>query len=163
LTRAAIFWKPRHKQSWIGQWPISLGKALAFSELQPQKPAERTERNYMNQLTNLKCLILIPVLLSCFALAPSSHAKGGPPISCNTSEGYQALINIKTGVNNSAFGCGALFADTTGSDNTAVGSADEGFELFRRIAAGLRLRNSFINCVPSAPESLRPTSTRSGL
>jgi hypothetical protein len=67
-------------------------------------------------------LLLIAPVLACFALLPKAHAKTGPPISCNTSEGYQALINVTTGVNDTAFGCGALFADTTGSENTATGS-----------------------------------------
>lgn len=55
------------------------------------------------------------------ALSSKVSASGGPPSNCNTSEGYQALFNVTTGVDDTAFGGRALFNDTTGSDNTAIG------------------------------------------
>jgi len=74
----------------------------------------------MNQLTNLKSLILIPLALACFALAPKVIAIG-IPVSCNTSEGFQALDNNTTGTGDTAFGGEALFSNTDGFENTAVG------------------------------------------
>jgi hypothetical protein len=74
----------------------------------------------MNQLINLKSLILIPLALVCFALTPKVIAKGMPQ-SCNTSDGFQALSNLTTGTNDTAVGGNALFSNTTGADNTAVG------------------------------------------
>src|SRR3989440_8995401 len=55
------------------------------------------------------------------ALSPKVSASGGPPSNCNTSEGYQALFNVTTGFDDTAFGGRALYSDTSGSDNTAVG------------------------------------------
>src|SRR6266571_1740520 len=55
------------------------------------------------------------------ALSPKVSASGGPPSNCNTSEGYQALFNVTTGFDDTAFGGRALYGDTSGSDNTAVG------------------------------------------
>jgi len=93
----------------------------------------------MNQLTNLKSLILIPLTLACLSLAPKVLASGHPvPPSCNTSYGFQALSSLTTGTGDTAFGgetlssntdgsentaigCGALFSNTTGVHNTAVG------------------------------------------
>ena len=54
-------------------------------------------------------------------LSPKVSASGGPPSNCNTSEGYQALFNVTTGFDDTAFGGRALYSDTSGSDNTAVG------------------------------------------
>ena len=79
--------------------------------------------NFTNHKFSEHAFLLISLVLMGFGLSPRAQAKTGPPVNCNTSEGYQALINITTGVNDTAFGCGALFADTTGTDNTATGSA----------------------------------------
>jgi hypothetical protein len=86
----------------------------------------------MNQLTNLKSLILIPLALACFSLAPKVIAQWSP-LSCNTSEGRQALSNLTTGTGDTAFGGEALFSNTVGNDNTATGcgalsSNVDGFE-----------------------------------
>jgi hypothetical protein len=74
----------------------------------------------MNQLTNLKSLILIPLALACLSLAPKVIAKGNP-VGCNTSDGFQALFNLTTGTGDTAVGGDALFSNTDGSENTAVG------------------------------------------
>jgi Chaperone of endosialidase len=70
-------------------------------------------------------LLLIPVLLACFALSPGAQAVVPPPDGgypgSNTAEGTQALQNLTTGVWNTALGFQALFSDTTGSSNTATG------------------------------------------
>jgi hypothetical protein len=70
-------------------------------------------------------LLLIPVLLACFALSPGAQAVVPPPDGgypgSNTAEGTQALQNLTSGVWNTALGFQALFSDTTGSSNTATG------------------------------------------
>jgi hypothetical protein len=68
-------------------------------------------------------IISVALVLLCFALSPMARAGGGPPTDCNTSEGYQALFNVTTGVGDTALGGRALYSDTTGSNNTAVGCA----------------------------------------
>ena len=65
--------------------------------------------------------LFVVLVLGGFALLPKVSASGGPPSNCNTSEGYQALFNVTTGFDDTAFGGRALYSDTTGSDNTALG------------------------------------------
>ena len=65
----------------------------------------------MNQLTNLKSLILIPLALACFSFAPKVIAFG-IPLSCNTSDGFRALDNVTTGIDDTAFGGEALISNT---------------------------------------------------
>ena len=65
--------------------------------------------------------LLIFFAIGGLALSPKVSASGGPPSNCNTSEGYQALFNVTTGFDDTAFGGRALYSDTSGSDNTAVG------------------------------------------
>ena len=85
------------KQSWIGQGPISLGRAFGLFRAAIAVTAER-RKNYMNQLINLKCVILIPLVLVCLALSPTARAvtpapDGGYP-GHNTAEGTDALFNL---------------------------------------------------------------------
>jgi len=88
---------------------------------------ENRKKN-MNQLTNLKSLILIPFALACFALSLAqaqlpSPAPDGGYLKDNTAEGDDALFNLTTGNSNTALGHGALFSNTTGFDNTATGDS----------------------------------------
>ena len=46
--------------------------------------------------------------LSGLVLSPKVAASGGPPPNCNTSDGYQALNSVTTGVDDSAFGGSAM-------------------------------------------------------
>jgi uncharacterized coiled-coil protein SlyX len=71
-------------------------------------------------------LLLMPLVLACFALLPGAQAGDAPTPQLalpgfNTADGFQALDSLTTGVFNSAFGAKALTADTSGSHNTAVG------------------------------------------
>jgi hypothetical protein len=87
-------------------------------------------------------LILIPLLLVCFGLAPMAHAVGpdtdgsmpgsnnGEGIGVlvsrttgiwNTGTGFEALNNLPAGNQNTATGLRALFSDTSGGFNTATG------------------------------------------
>jgi hypothetical protein len=84
-----------------------------------------TNPNSMNRLPLWRGLFLIPLLLVCFALAPSVRAvvpapDGGYP-GANTAEGTQALFSRTTGVWNTALGFQALYHLTTGNQNTATG------------------------------------------
>jgi hypothetical protein len=70
-------------------------------------------------------LLLIPLVLACFALLPSVQATPDPadPGGANTADGDNALQNRTTGEFNTAFGTNALFSLTTGSNNGAQGNS----------------------------------------
>src|SRR5437667_5629346 len=70
-------------------------------------------------------LLLIPLVLVCFALSPLAQAvspapDGGYP-GQNTAEGDDALFSLTTGLSNTAIGFNALYSNTTGGGNTANG------------------------------------------
>src|SRR5438034_9550628 len=76
----------------------------------------------------LRRLLLIPLVLFCFALSPTARAvdsvrDGGYPNS-STAEGEDDLFSLDTllGTDNTAIGFDALYNNTTGSFNTASGS-----------------------------------------
>jgi hypothetical protein len=89
----------------------------------------------MKSLIKLKTttLLVIPLVLACFALLPRAQAAtpellpAPPPDGAytgfNTAEGLNALFNVNTAVGqfNTAIGFAALKLDTTGAHNTAVG------------------------------------------
>jgi hypothetical protein len=72
-------------------------------------------------------LLLIPLVLACFALLPMAQAQLPPPTpdggypGGNTAEGDGALFSLTTGLYNTAIGFNALFSNTTGGFNTANG------------------------------------------
>jgi Chaperone of endosialidase len=71
-------------------------------------------------------LLLIPLVLVCFAFSPQMQAQLSPvPDGCypgfTTAEGCNALFNLTTGAGNTAAGWYSLYLDTTGSYNTALG------------------------------------------
>src|SRR5215469_3573309 len=71
-----------------------------------------------------KILMVILPVLACFAFLP--HAQAACLDGCNNSlfnvfQGDDALLNNGSGAGNSAFGWRALFSNTDGSFNTAVG------------------------------------------
>jgi len=69
-------------------------------------------------------LLLIPLVLACFALSPQVRAtcQEGCSSNANTFFGEDALSN-NIGENNTGFGFDALFNNTTGAANTAVGDS----------------------------------------
>src|SRR5437667_9034101 len=88
----------------------------------------------MKQSIKLKTttLLVIPLVLACFALLPRAQA-ATPELSpapapdgfyngFNTAEGFNALFSLTTGTFNTALGFKALRADTSGCSNTAVGA-----------------------------------------
>jgi hypothetical protein len=70
-------------------------------------------------------LLLIPLVLACFALLPSIQATPDPanPGGANTADGGHALQNRSTGEFNTAFGTNALNSLTTGFNNAAQGNS----------------------------------------
>jgi hypothetical protein len=107
--------------------------------------------NSTNQKSNGRALLLVGLVLACFALShralaqlPPPPPDGGYPIAntaegdgalssvtvniyppagfANTALGYQALYNSTTGNGNTATGAVALQSNTTGSSNTATGT-----------------------------------------
>jgi hypothetical protein len=98
--------------------------SLRKKDLKPMKP-----------LIKLKTttLLVIPLVLACFALLPSAQAAtpellpapapDGAYTGFNTAEGLNALFNVNTAVGqfNTAVGFAALKFDTSGAHNTAVG------------------------------------------
>ena len=79
-------------------------------------------RNLINRSFCRLPLLLIPLALAWFALAPAARAacQEGCVTNQNTVLGDDALID-NTGINNTATGFDALINNTTGDDNTANG------------------------------------------
>src|SRR6266567_5175546 len=71
--------------------------------------------------------LLIPLVLTCFALSPTAQAQLPPPApdggypNGNTAEGDGALLSLTTGIDNTATGFDALQSNTIGDSNTANG------------------------------------------
>jgi len=72
-------------------------------------------------------LLLIPLVLACFALSPRAQAVVPPPDGdypgFNTAEGENALLSLTSGTYNTAIGFLSLQDVTTGARNTGVGAA----------------------------------------
>ena len=77
----------------------------------------------MNRAPFRIALLLIPLVLACFALLPQARAtcQQGCLTGNNTALGDDALSSNTTGYDNTATGFQALFRNTTGYDNTATG------------------------------------------
>src|SRR5947209_19707125 len=74
-------------------------------------------------------LPVIALALACFALSPAPKAFGVTPapdggyLGQNTAEGDNALFSLgSTSADNTAIGYQALYNETTGAANTAVGA-----------------------------------------
>jgi hypothetical protein len=78
----------------------------------------------MNRAPCRLALVLIPLVLACFALVPQARAtcQEGCGTHFNTVLGDEALVNNTSGVFNTAIGSGALTFNTTGFDNTGTGA-----------------------------------------
>ena len=77
----------------------------------------------MNRSSCPPALLLIPLVLACFVLAPQARAtcQDACLTNNNTVQGDDALVNNTTGTDNTATGFDALFSNTTGFQNTATG------------------------------------------
>jgi trimeric autotransporter adhesin len=81
----------------------------------------------MNPLIQLKeATPVFLVALACFGLLPTTQAVSPAPDGCypgfTTAEGCNALNFLTTGVGNTGVGWYTLFANSTGSYNTAIGA-----------------------------------------
>jgi hypothetical protein len=69
-------------------------------------------RNSRSDARSLRCSLLIPLLIVCFAFLPGAQAAPAPETpdpgsvggTFNTADGTNALRNVTTGVANAAFG-----------------------------------------------------------
>src|SRR5437867_11056700 len=84
------------------------------------------DSNYANQKFNGSALLLIPLVLVCFAISPMAQAVVPPPdggyAGGNTAEGQSALFSLTTGAYNTALGLYSLLSTSTGNFNTGVGA-----------------------------------------
>jgi len=82
-------------------------------------------KHSMNRTPCQLGLLLIPLVLACFALSPEARAvcQDGCLTNENTALGDNALIFNTTGVFNTAVGEDALHSNTTGFRNTAIGAS----------------------------------------
>jgi hypothetical protein len=79
--------------------------------------------NSMNLSPVRLAFLLIPFVLTCFALSPQARAvcQEGCLTNQNTVLGEDALFSLTSGSANTAIGASALFSNTTGAYNTAAG------------------------------------------
>jgi hypothetical protein len=86
---------------------------------------ERKRGRIPHMKANRLSLILVS-LLTGFAFLQAAQAVVPPPdggyLGGNTGQGQDALLNLTTGVHNTAVGFLSLKSDTTGGYNTAIGS-----------------------------------------
>src|SRR5262249_58971938 len=72
----------------------------------------------MKTITNITCHAFALFALACFGLSPTVRAVSPPPdggySGANTAEGDNALLNLSSGIANTAVGFNALNANTTG-------------------------------------------------
>jgi hypothetical protein len=83
--------------------------------------------SYTNHKFNERALLLVALMLACFAISPMAQAvvpaPDGAYAGANTAEGGSGtLFSLTTGTNNTAVGSEALFSLTIGQQNTAVGA-----------------------------------------
>src|SRR6476659_7135349 len=111
--------------------PHSMNPLIQFKPTTPRNSTYGLPRKEQLPCTQtlrmIRCFLLIPLLLACFALASAPTAFGVVPApdggypGGNTAEGDNALFNLTTGTGNTAIGSNALFHNTTGRNNTAEG------------------------------------------
>ena len=87
-------------------------------------------RHRFRRLSLQSGLLLIPLVLACFASMSQMRAEDAPDVvpppdgvyGGSTAEGYQALFRLTSGGFDTALGWRSLYSDTTGSFNTGVGA-----------------------------------------
>jgi hypothetical protein len=82
--------------------------------------------NSINRSSTQRACLLLPLVLVCFALLPTTRAVSPPPgggyAGGNTAAGNGALFHLTSGTNNTAIGFEVLENDTIGNYSTATGS-----------------------------------------
>src|SRR5438034_2224298 len=127
----------KNLESFLDTLGIFFGKTIAAensTQTQTKKPKILTKKDpNMKQSIKLKTttLLVIPLVLACFALLPRAQAATPELLPApapdgfyngfNTAAGFGALFALTTGTFNTALGFKALRADTSGGSNTAVG------------------------------------------
>jgi len=87
------------------------------------KTRNQSARNAISFSPWRRGLLLVPLMLACFGLAPGVEAATeGDLGKGNTAEGSAALQSLTTGIHNTALGSLTLLSNTTGNYNTATGS-----------------------------------------
>jgi hypothetical protein len=97
-----------------------------FYEVRPGNSGEESMKGnkHMKTITIITYSAFALIALACFAFSPQAQAvcqDGCDNSLFNAFQGDNALINNTTGIENSAFGWGALSRDTDASFNTGVG------------------------------------------
>ncbi len=104
--------------------------------------------------------LLIPLVLTCFALSPTAQAQLPPPApdggypNGNTAEGDGALFSLTTGIDNTANGFNALFSNTTGDSNTANG--------YQALQSNTGIRNTAVGYAALANNTTGDRNTATG-
>jgi hypothetical protein len=115
---------------------LFVGFLSTVNEEKTLNPPENKERSIQMKIrirNSSHGLLLISLLLLCFALLPRAQAVITDPDETfpnfNTAAGLEALLNLTTGISNTAYGARALRANTTGGSNLGIG----GFALINNI------------------------------
>jgi hypothetical protein len=129
-----FFHSPGATKSLLGSAEEGLnpvGSFAGFRKLQLQNKSTGKEKESIVMKTKIRnsisALLLIPLVLACFALLPSVRATPDPGAVggvSNTADGNGALDSVGGGgTGNTAFGTNALTDLTTGDNNNAQGNA----------------------------------------
>ncbi len=99
-------------------------KTTMLKTMPSNNPKVRTP---INHASPPRALVLVALLVGCFAFSPRARAvvpapDGGYP-GQNTAEGQSALLHLAGGTYNTALGWASLGFNVTGNYNTAVGAA----------------------------------------
>ena len=106
--------------------PIHLAKLGQILESSAHmKTTTLPSKNSIDRWPCRLALLLIPLLIACFALSPQARAtcQDACLTNDNTVQGDDALISNTTGMDNTALGFNALYSNIDGYANTATGSS----------------------------------------
>src|SRR5205823_5698220 len=104
--------------------------------------------------------LLIPLVLTCFALSPTAQAQLPPPApdggypNGNTAESDGALFSLTTGIDNTAIGFDALMSITSGDSNTANG--------YQALQSNTGIRNTAVGYAALANNTTGDRNTATG-
>jgi hypothetical protein len=113
---------PGSPRNWIA---VNKVQQSSLNKNENKNMTTLTKTNSIHRSPLQRGLLLIPLLLACFALLPRVQAAPDPaaPPPSNTRDGQGSMAHISTGINNSAFGTYALNKLTIGNNNAAQGNS----------------------------------------
>jgi hypothetical protein len=113
---------PGSPRNWIA---VNKVQQSSLNKNENKNMTTLTKTNSIHRSPLQRGLLLIPLLLACFALLPRVQAAPDPaaPPPSNTRDGQGSMAHISTGINNSAFGTNALNKLTIGNNNAAQGNS----------------------------------------